>query len=674
VIAEIGHAALVLALALAVAQAVLPLIGAQRRDGQMMAVAIPAALAQLVFVALSFAALTWCFVVSDFSVELVARNSHSLKPMLYKVSGVWGNHEGSMLLWVLILALFGALVALFGANLPETLRARVLAVQAMIAIAFLAFILFTSNPFARLDPAPVDGRDLNPLLQDPGLAFHPPFLYLGYVGLSTTFSFAIAALIEGRVDAAWARWVRPWTLAAWASLTLGIAMGSWWAYYELGWGGWWFWDPVENASFMPWLIATALLHSAIVAEKREALKTWTVLLAILAFSLSLIGTFLVRSGVLTSVHAFAVDPERGLFILLILVVAIGGSLALYAWRAPGLAQGGLFQPVSREGALVVNNLLLATATLTVFLGTLYPLFLDALGGGKVSVGPPFFNATFVPLMLPLLAMVAIGPLLAWKRGDARDALRKLAPGFVVGALAALATWLTMGGPVLAIVGMALAAWLVAGAAIDLAGRCGVARLGAREAWARARGLPRSAWGTAVAHAGLGVMVAGITASSAWQAERIMLVRAGDRVELAGYTLVFHGVARERGPNYTASRARFEVTRDGRPVATLSPAKRFYPMQQMTTTEAAIHTTGFGDLYVAIGDPAEAGAPGDNRPAFLAAARADAPWAARVYHNPLAPWIWIGPVIMVVGGVLSLSDRRLRVGAPRRRALAVAPAE
>ncbi|HRJ62226.1 MAG TPA: heme lyase CcmF/NrfE family subunit, partial [Azospirillaceae bacterium] len=455
-IPEIGHYALVLALFVALAQAVVPLAGAATRNAAWIAVAEPAAYVQFALTTIAYLALTWAYVVSDFTVSNVVANSHSAKPMLYKLSGVWGNHEGSMLFWVSTLAAFGAAVALFGRNLPPTLKARVIGVQGLVGVGFLLFILITSNPFLRVDPPPFDGNDLNPLLQDPGLAFHPPFLYFGYVGFSMAYSFAVAALIEGRVDPAWARWVRPWTLAAWASLTMGIAMGSWWAYYELGWGGWWYWDPVENASFMPWLAGTALLHSAIVVEKRDALKTWTILLAIIAFSLSLMGTFLVRSGILTSVHAFAVDPKRGVFILFLLAIATGGALALYAWRAPSLKTGGLFAPVSREGALVFNNLLLSTATATVFVGTLYPLFLDVVGGAKVSVGAPFFNATFGPLMMPLLAALAVGPLMAWKRGDLLGALSRLwaAALAVVGAVV-LTVWLT-GGPALSLVGIGLA--------------------------------------------------------------------------------------------------------------------------------------------------------------------------------------------------------------------------
>ncbi|MEC8165658.1 MAG: heme lyase CcmF/NrfE family subunit, partial [Pseudomonadota bacterium] len=444
-IVEIGHFALILALCVAVTQSAVPMIGAHQNNRGWMAVAGPTAVAQLGLLLISFFALMYAYVTSDFSVKNVAANSNSLKPMIYKISGVWGNHEGSMLLWVLILALFGAIVAGFGRNLPPGLKARTLAVQALVSVGFLLFIILTSNPFERLVPAPIDGRGLNPLLQDPGLALHPPILYAGYVGFSISFSFAVAALIEGKVDAAWARWVRPWTLLAWLFLTAGIALGSWWAYYELGWGGWWYWDPVENASFMPWLVGTALLHSAIVVEKRDALKSWTILLAILTFSLSLIGTFLVRSGVLTSVHAFATDPERGVFILLLLVIAIGGSLALYAWRAPQLQSGGLFQPISREGGLVLNNLLLTTSAATVFLGTLYPLFLEAFGGGKVSVGPPFFNATFIPLMVPLVIALGVGPLLPWKRADLGGVLARLKLAFAAALILTLITaYLTWG--------------------------------------------------------------------------------------------------------------------------------------------------------------------------------------------------------------------------------------
>ncbi|HEX9835515.1 MAG TPA: heme lyase CcmF/NrfE family subunit [Alphaproteobacteria bacterium] len=655
-IPELGHFALALALLAALVQGTVPLAGAARDDLALMEAGRRAAAVQAVLVLLAFLALVHAYVVSDFSVRTVAENSHTLKPLLYKLTGVWANHEGSMVLWVLILALYGAAVALFGANLPPALRARVIAVQGLIGAGFLAFILFTSNPFLRLDPAPTEGAGLNPLLQDPGLAFHPPFLYLGYVGLSIAYAFAVAALIEGRVDPAWARWVRPWTLAAWCALTIGIALGSWWAYYELGWGGWWFWDPVENASLMPWLAATALLHSAAVVEKREALRSWTVLLAILAFGLALLGTFLVRSGVLTSVHSFATDPARGVFILALLVIVVGGGLMLYAARAPSLKGGGLFAPISREGALVLNNLLLVTACAAVFIGTLYPLFLDALGGGKVSVGPPFFTLTFVPLIVPLLAAAAIGPMLAWKRGDLGAALGRLWVALAVALAAVGIAWAIAGGKPLALVGIALAAWLIVGATTDIAERVGLFRIAFRDMLARARALPRSAWGGAIAHAGAGIAVLGITASSAWQTEAVLAMRAGDAADVAGYRFQFEGTREAAGPNYRATEGRFVVTRGGAPIAVLAPEKRFYPAERNQTTEAAIHTTIAADLYAVLGEPVGDGA-----------------WSVRLYHNPLVPWIWIGAILAAFGGAVSLTDRRHRVGAPRRGARASAPA-
>tara|TARA_B100000676_G_scaffold309854_1_gene374647 strand:+ start:3134 stop:5116 length:1983 start_codon:yes stop_codon:yes gene_type:complete len=657
-ITELGHFALILAFCVALVQGAVPLWGAWRGHHGMMALAPGAALAQAVLIAISFAALTWAYVVSDFSVQNIFENSHSLKPMLYKVSGVWGNHEGSLLLWVLILALFGLAVAFLGVNLPMTLRSRILAVQGLIAVGFLAFSLFTSNPFLRLDPAPIDGRDLNPLLQDPGLAFHPPFLYLGYVGFSMTFSFAVAALLEGRVDAAWARWVRPWTLAAWVSLTLGIAMGSWWAYYELGWGGWWFWDPVENASFMPWLAGTALLHSAIVTEKRGALKSWTVLLAIITFSLSLLGTFLVRSGVLTSVHAFATDPTRGVFILLLLVVAIGGSLALYAWRAPTLKADGLFAPISREGALVLNNLLLATACFTVLIGTLYPLLLDVVGGGKVSVGSPYFELTFIPLMVPLLLALAAGPLMPWKRADLKGVLSRMKAVMTVSLVVwALAWWWATDLSPLPAFGIALATWIGLGVLLEYAERIQLFRLPPGESWRRATGLPRAAYGMTLSHLGLAVLVAGVTASSAWQTEVIRSMAPGDSQEVAGYSFVFEGVEPVQGPNYVADRGRFEVFSDGDMIAVMEPEKRQFFVQTMQTTEAAIRTTLMADLYVVLGDQGEGSS-----------------WAVRLYHNPLVPWIWGGCLLMVFGGLISLSDRRLRLAIPARRKAPAAQAQ
>ena len=649
-IPELGHFALILALAVAVVQGVVPLIGASRGDAAWMATGRYAAFLQLFFVATAFGALMYAYVTSDFTVANVAINSHSTQPMLYKVTSVWGNHEGSMVLWVLILAVFGAAVAGFGRNLPPSLRARVLSVQAWIAIGFLSFSLFTSNPFERVFPPPLDGRELNPLLQDPGLAFHPPMLYLGYVGFSIAFSFAIAALIEGRVDAAWARWVRPWTLAAWCFLTAGIVLGSWWAYYELGWGGWWFWDPVENVSFMPWLMGTALLHSAIVVERRGALKAWTVLLAILTFSLSLIGTFIVRSGLLSSVHAFATDPERGLFILLLLGITIGGSLVLFAVRAPILQPGGLFAPVSREGALVLNNLLLSVACATVFLGTLYPLFLEALTGDKVSVGPPFYNLTFVPIMVPVIAAMALGPMLSWKRADLAGVLGRLKLAFGAAVLAALLAHTLQGGAILPVLAMGLAAWLFTGAVVEWSGRIKLFRAPLADSLRRARHLPRSAHGTALAHAGLAVAMAGMIGASNWKGEAVQVMRPGEAVELAGYVYRLDGVEQAQGPNYTMDRARFTVTTtDGALVARLDPEKRFYPVRAMATTEAAIHTTAMADLYVVIGDADGQGG-----------------WTVRIFHEPMVPWIWAGTLIMILGGAVSLSDRRLRVGAPQRR--------
>jgi cytochrome c-type biogenesis protein CcmF len=648
-IVELGHFALVLAFLVCLVQMVLPMWGARVGDDRLMGVAEPAALAQLGLLIVAFAALTHAYVVSDFSVANVYANSHSTKPLIYRISGVWGNHEGSMLLWVLILALFGAAVAAFGTNLPATLRADVLSVQASIALAFLLFILLTSNPFARLDPVPTDGRGLNPILQDPALAFHPPFLYAGYVGFSMAYSFAIAGLIEGRTDAAWARWVRPWTLAAWMFLTVGIAMGSWWAYYELGWGGWWFWDPVENASFMPWLAGTALLHSAVVMEKREALKVWTILLAILTFSLSLMGAFLVRSGVLSSVHAFAVDPKRGVFILAILMVFIGGGLTLYAWREPSLRQGGIFAPLSREGGLVLNNVLLTTATGTVLVGTLYPLALESINGAKISVGAPYFNATFVPLMVPLLLALPFGPLLAWKRGDVYAALQRL---MVAGLLAIGAIVLVFAlverGPWLAPFAIALGVWVIAGAISELLFRVRVGNADGAEILRRLRNLPRSVYGTAIAHAGVGVMVIGITATSAWQSETILTMRPGETTRIAGYEINFKGVAPSDGPNYREVIGLMQVSQGGSRIVELAPSKRQYNAPPQATSEAGIYVALMGDLYVVLGDEAGDGA-----------------WSVRLYFNPLVRLIWIGAVIMFIGGALSLSDRRLRVGAPRR---------
>ncbi len=657
-IVETGHFALVLALAMALVQSTVPLWGAARGDAALARAARPAALMQFALVAISFVALSWAYATSDFSVQNVVENSHSAKPLVYKLSGVWGNHEGSMLLWVFILALFGAAAALFGRDMPLTLRANVLAVQGMVSVAFLLFILITSNPFARLNPAPFEGRDLNPILQDPGLAIHPPLLYIGYVGFSIAFSFAAGALITGRIDAAWARWTRPWILVAWIFLTLGISMGSYWAYYELGWGGFWFWDPVENASLMPWLSGTALLHSIIVMEKRDALKVWTLFLAIVTFSLSLLGTFLVRSGVLTSVHSFATDPRRGVFILAILVIFIGGALILYAWRAPMLKQGGLFAPVSRVGALVLNNLLLSACAATVFVGTLYPLALEATTGEKISVGAPFFNLTFGPLFLPLLMIVPFGQSLAWKRGDlVAVAQRLIFAGVAALILVGLLWAVTSGESVLAILGAGLALFVVAGAIGEVIGRVWRKGVPIATALRRAFGLPLSAWGTAFAHAGLGVSLLGLAATG-WGVEKVFTAKVGERVPLAGYEVVVRGLEPRTGPNYTETVAPMEVFRGGVKIADITPSKRMYTTRQMPTTEAGIATIGFGQVYVAL---AEESAPGEV--------------GMRLYWKPMVLLIWIGSLVMAFGGALSLADRRMRIGVAQRAARAApVPAE
>ena len=656
---ELGHFALVLALGLGLIQSIVPVMGVYRRDDSLMRLASSTALAQFVFVALSFFALTVCYVMSDFSVATVYENSHSMMPLVYKFTSVWGNHEGSMLLWVLILALFGALVALFGNNLPATLKSHVLAVQSWIACAFYLFILLTSNPFARLAPAPFEGRDLNPILQDIGLAIHPPLLYLGYVGLSIAFSFAVAALLEGRIDAAWARWVRPWTLAAWMFLTVGIAMGSYWAYYELGWGGFWFWDPVENASLMPWLAGTALLHSAVVMEKRNALKIWTLLLAIVAFSLSLIGTFLVRSGVLTSVHTFASDPARGVFILAILVFFIGGALSLFAWRAPLLKQGGLFAPISREGALILNNLFLTTACLTVFVGTLYPLALEAITGTKISVGAPFFNLTFGPLFVPLLFAMPFGPLLAWKRGDILGVAQRLMGAFATGLVTiAIVAAAESEVSILAPFGIGLALFVMTGAVTDIVERIGLLRAPLSVVRQRAAGLPRSVWGTAFAHFGIAVTLLGIVSVSTWATERIVAVKVGQSISLSGFELTFDGLVQRSGANYREVVGKFTVRQGGEAIGSLEPTKRSFASRETTTTEAALMTRGFSQLYLSLGD-----------------VNSDGSVAVRLYYKPMVLLIWIGSIVMMLGGALSLSDRRLRVGAPKPAAKpAVQPAE
>jgi cytochrome c-type biogenesis protein CcmF len=659
-IAELSHYALVLAFALSAALAFFAFWGAQTNDARLMAVAPVAAFGVLAFTAAAFAGLTYLYVTSDFSVLNVYANSHSAKPLLYKFSGVWGNHEGSMLLWVLVLAIFSALIALFGGNLPARLRTNVLGMQGLIAGIFILFILLTSNPFLRVQIPPGEGRGLNPVLQDIGLALHPPLLYLGYVGCSVAFSFAVAALIEGHIDAAWARWVRPWTLAAWAFLTLGIAMGSYWAYYELGWGGYWFWDPVENASLMPWLAATALLHSALVMEKRDALKVWTVLLAILAFSLSLLGTFLVRSGVLTSVHTFASDPARGVFILCILVFFVGGSLALFGLRAHQLKPGGIFAPVSREGALLLNNVVLSAITATVFAGTLYPLALEAITGDKISVGAPFFNATAGQLALLLVALMPAGPLLAWKRGDGLAVLQRLALAAGFALVVALIVFWSQGAPLYPMLALAIAIFAIAGALVEFAERIALFRVPLGVSFARMTGLPRASFGTLFAHIGIGVSLLGIAAEGGWSVEKIVSIRPGQNVTIADFDLRFRHWGERKGENYRDIAAVIEVRRDGLVVAELAPAKRTFVLRGQQTTEAGIETFGLGQLYLSIGDPSP-----------------DQSVALRAYWKPLVLLIWLGALVMAFGAALSLSDRRLRIGVPKRAAKRVAapvPAE
>jgi cytochrome c-type biogenesis protein CcmF len=648
-IPELGHYALALAVALALAQTVLPLWGAHRRDARLIAAAPGLAAGQLLALATAYGCLIWASVTDDFSVLNVAENSHSLKPLIYKITGTWGNHEGSILLWTLILALCGGAVAAFGRNLPSALRARVIGVLGFSSVGFLLFALLTSDPFTRLWPPPLDGHDMNPLLQDPGLAFHPPILYCGYVGFAVPFAFAIAALLEGRVDAAWGRWVRPWTLASWCLLTGGIALGSWWAYYELGWGGFWFWDPVENASLLPWLTGTALLHSAIVVEKREALKIWTVLLAIGTFSLSLSGTFLVRSGILNSVHSFANDPTRGVFILGLLALVIGGSLLLFALRAPLLTSGGLFAPISREGGLVLNNILLCSIAAVVITGTMYPLFSDLILGAKLSVGAPFFNAAVLPLCIPLFVAMGIGPVLAWKRAALVPALLRLWWAAVVAVVVGLLLVTRL--PVLPALAFAGAAWLIVGAAAEIVERIRLFRMPLGGSVQRLRALPVAAFGAALAHAGMGFTVAGIAGMSL-ATQKIVLLHPGESVQAAGMTWQLESLEDGAGSNFTARIANLRVSRPGEPDLLMHPSRRTFPVQRTTTTDTAIHTSPLGDIYAVLGEERDGGA------------------VMRLHWNPLAPWIWLGGLIMAIGGGLSLSDRRLRIGAPARRTVAV----
>ncbi len=639
-IAELGHFCLILALLMAIIQGILPVFGAYRSISGWVAVAKPAAYAQLLFMLFSYGCLTYAFLVHDFSVAYVAHNSNTALPTLYLVSGVWGAHEGSLLLWALTLSIWTGLVAFFSKNIPETTMARVLGVLGLVSIGFIVFLLFTSNPFERLFPAPLEGRDLNPLLQDPGLAIHPPMLYMGYVGFSVAFAFSIAALLEGRLDSAWARWSRPWTNLAWMFLTFGIALGSWWAYYELGWGGWWFWDPVENASFMPWLVGTALIHSLAASEKRGVFKTWTVLLAIFAFSLSLLGTFLVRSGVLTSVHAFASDPTRGLFILIFLAIVVGGSLLLYAIRAPQVKSSVSFEVVSKESVLLLNNVLLVVTAASILLGTLYPLVIDALGMGKISVGPPYFNAIFIPLMAPLAFVVGIGMLIRWKKDDIRALSWRLkglmvftlGAGFLIPLLMPFYSWS-------AGLGTSLALWTMATVGLSFKDRLGKQGI----SWQRLATIPAGFYGMSIAHLGIAVFVIGITFTSIYSIEKDVRMEPGDTLEMAGYIFEFHGVKVTEGPNYIAKEGSLTVTYDGEVIAQLQPQKREYRVQKMPMTEAAIDAGLFRDLFVAIGEPL------DDQGA----------WSLRIYYKSFIRWIWFGALFMGIGGLVATSDKRYR---------------
>ena len=658
--AELGAFTLVLALAMSLAQVGLSAVGRVRRDATLRGAGEGAALAACVAMAVAFAALMTAFVTSDFSVANVQANSNTDQPLFYRITATWGSHEGSMLLWNLALTGMGGAIALFGRNLPAGLKASALACQGALGVLFIGYTAFASNPFLRLPFAPIEGQSLNPILQDPFMAIHPPFLYSGYVGFSVVFSLAVAALVEGRADAAWARWIRPWALAAWSLLTIGITLGSFWAYYELGWGGWWFWDPVENASFMPWLVGAALIHSAVVTEKRGALTGWTVFLALAAFSFSMLGAFLVRSGVLTSVHAFAVDPARGVLLLIILGVAAGSGFALFAWRAPGLPPGGLFAAVSRESALVLNNLFLAAAAATVALGTLYPLARQALTGEAISVGAPYFALTFGPLMGLCLLVLPVGPLLAWKRGELTGALRKLWLAAVAAVAAGLVGLLVVSPRNgFAALGLALGAWLIAGALSEIAARVQVGQARPAELARRLRRLPLGAWGMTLAHAGLGVFVLGASTELAWRVEAAQSLNVGRSLASGGYTLTLEGVSPIQGPNFTAERATIRVQPPRGAAFTVAPERRLYPARRQTTSKVAIRRQGTSDLYVVLGEGGEVG----GRPA----------WLVRVFYNPWARLIFFGPVLMALGGAVSLADRRLRLAVGRRATIGAAVA-
>ena len=646
-IPELGHFALILALCVALVQGILSLLGAHQRWLQWIAVARPAAVAQAVLMAVAFGCLISAFVHNDFTVLYVAQHSNTLLPLPYRVAAVWGGHEGSLLLWVVMLSLWALAVSIFSKELPDAMLARVLGVLALVTAGLLLFILLTSNPFERLLPGAEEGRDLNPLLQDPGLIIHPPMLYMGYVGFSVAYAFAVTALLSGQLDAAWARWSRPWTTAAWAFLTLGIALGSWWAYYELGWGGWWFWDPVENASFMPWLVGTALVHSLAVTEKRGSFKNWTVLLAISAFSLSLLGTFLVRSGVLTSVHAFATDPRRGIFILAFLVAVIGSSLALFAWRAPKVGLGGRFALLSRESLLLTNNVLLVVACATVLLGTLYPLLIDALGAGKLSVGPPYFDSVFAPLMIPALFLMGVAPFARWKQATFGELARTLRWAFLAAASVGLVTPFLLGQwkPLVAL-SLLLAAWIALSAALNFVERVQSTRA-ERTFLAAALDQPLSFFGMHTAHIGVAVFVVGVSMVNGYQSEKDVKMDIGDTVAVGGYTFQFNGVRQQQGPNYMALVGDIELLKDEKPIRKMHPEKRNYVSSATPMTEAAIDSGLLRDVYVSLGEPIDRDRP-------------DAAWAVRVYYKPFVDWIWGGCVLMALGGVLALADRRYRI--------------
>ena len=655
-IAELGHITLIIAFIVTSIQFIVPMIGAFRNDARLMNFGDRAAIAQFILIAFSFTAITLVFLQSDFSVKLAAMHSHSQTPFLYKITAVWANHEGSMLMWILILAAYGAAVPVFGRGLPRSLKARAIAVQGLLGAAFQAFILFTSNPFERLNPVPLDGLGLNPLLQDPGLAFHPPLLYMGYVGLSMPFAFAVAALIEGRVDAVWAKWLRPWVLIAWSFLTMGIALGSFWAYYELGWGGWWMWDPVENVSFMPWLAATALLHSIMVLGTRHSMASWTILLSISAFSLSLIGTFVVRSGILVSVHSFAVDPERGVFILALIAATIGGALTLYALRANTLKDRSSLNVASREGALVINNLLLVAATVTVFLGTFYPLIIDGLTGEKISVGEPYFDITFAPIMCVLLVFMSVGPLLKWRKDKLANYKNTLLKGLIIFGI--IAVFFTIfGKSFLGALSLGLAVFLAYGTFAALGRKIRWGQVSRAESWKLLRAQPAATFGFVGAHLSMAIFAASVTSISVWADDNAAMLKVGESVSLGKYEFTLLDMTPGARDNYEFFGGHVSASKNGREIENLYSERRYYPVRNIMTSEAGLHLSLTHTLFAAIGE-------GDP----------ETGWAVRVYHHPFVVWIWISAMLMALSGFVSLFDKRLKFWAARPAALSALPAE